>query len=142
MYARKAVQQREWTVFQKYGITQELTWLDVLRTTPGLTDTDIERYGTKPLLILIESYVLDCIGQLGSDRAKLAEEMAARAFRAAQSADWKGLIRGQLALSPTLDAEVRQLWTQNVQERKSRGIDVDPLAFARAFADDNFANSN
>ena len=43
-----------------------MAWLDVLRSTPGLSEDDVKRYGSKLLLVLIEAYMLDCIGKLAT----------------------------------------------------------------------------
>jgi len=59
-----------------------MAWLDVLRSTPGLSKGDVERYADKPLLILIEAYVLDCIGELEPERSSRATKMVARTFGA------------------------------------------------------------
>jgi hypothetical protein len=115
-----------------------VAWLDVLRSTPGLSEADIERYGTKPLLILVEAYVLDCIGELGSDRSALAGQMAARTFGGLPRPDWRTAVRANLGLPSGLDAEVRELWHKNLEEFGHQGLKADPVEFARAFADNNF----
>ncbi len=90
--------------------------LDVLRSTPGLSKGDVERYADKPLLVLIEAYVLDCIGELAAERASLASKMVARTFGTPPSSDWRSAIRLNLDLPASLDDEVRELWRGNLGE--------------------------
>lgn len=118
-----------------------MTWLDVLRSTPQLSEDDVKRYESKPLLILVEACVLDCLGQLDPGRSSLAREMVTRTFGGPELPAWRTAVRARLDLPEGLDSEVRQLWRRNEEEFRARGLKADPVAFAKAFADDNFGAS-
>ncbi len=105
---------------------------------PDLPDGDSERYRGKPLLLILESYVLDCIGHLSEERAQLTGEWVQQAFDG--DADWKETLRGQLRLAETLDGTLREMWRRKQRIAQATKIPLSPEAFAQMVVDENFAD--
>src|SRR4051812_44017767 len=79
------------------------------REQPAIMDDD--RYEGKPLLILLENYVLDCIGCLSNDKATKIVGVVQRVFGG--SDDWKATLRSSLQLDESIDENLRQMWVRN-----------------------------
>ena len=116
-----------------------MAWLDHLRRNPALSPEDVEHYANKPLLVLLENYVLDSIGELSPEKSELAGRMTARGFHVEATTDWRRLIRDKLDLPDSIDSEIVELWNRNRQRLAGTTTPADPVAFARAFVDQNFA---
>lgn len=87
------------------------------------------RYDGRPLLRLLDCYVLALTGSLDPGmEAKVAHYVRARY---GGSPDWKGTLRRLVNLPPDLDDRIRASW-----RAQPRG--TDPLAFALAVSDTNF----
>ena len=100
--------------------------------------TDISRYDDKPLLVIIENYILDVIGELNDENRKLTEKVVLDAFAA--EGDWHEALRKTLGLTIELDDELNALWAKNQQIAIEDQIELTPVAFAQMIDDDNFAN--
>ena len=99
--------------------------------------TEPERYQGRPLLVVLENYVLDCIGKLppgGSERLSTLMQQALGG-----GPDWKKTLRDMLHLDPSLDGELRELWTKNEALARQQGIELHPVQFAKMVVDENFA---
>lgn len=97
-----------------------------------------ERYTGRPLLILMENYVLDCIGELTADMANSSGEAVRKVFGG--GSDWKATLREKLQLESSLDDNMRHLWTRNQDIAKQNGVELHPVQFAKMIADTNFAH--
>jgi hypothetical protein len=96
-----------------------------------------ERYQGRPLLVVLENYVLDCIGKLppgGSERLSSLMQQALGG-----GPDWKQTLRDMLHLDPSLDGELCKLWTTNEALARQQGIELHPVQFAKMVVDENFA---
>ena len=87
------------------------------------------RYAGRPLLRLLDCYVLALTGHL-------APEMEARVSRIVKTmfgggSDWKATLKNTLALPPDMDERIHGLW-------QAQPEGSDPLRFACAVSDDNF----
>jgi len=96
-----------------------------------------ERYAGRPLLIVLEHYVLAVIGALAPDKRIAMRSVVQRVFGGGD--DWQTTVRQRLGMSEELDAEIRQLWTRNRKVAEERGVELHPVQFAKMFADENFA---
>lgn len=93
-----------------------------------------ERYKGRWLLLLLEFYVLDAIGELSAEREGAAREMTEKGFGEFEGNDWQGAMREGLRLHESLDEAIRENW-RAYQE----AVDTPaPEAFAVAFADQYF----
>ena len=95
------------------------------------------RYQGKPLLIVLENYVLHSIGALNPERYQVMQEIVQRTFGG--GADWKETIRNALRLEASLDEELRTLWRKNRESSKAQGLVLHPAQFAEMIVDKNFA---
>ena len=97
-----------------------------------------ERYKGRPLLILLENYVLDCIGELPPDKQALARSTVQRVFGGGD--DWRATMRERLQLVPTMDEALRGMWARNQELAKQSRQELQPIQFAKMVADQNFAH--
>jgi len=74
-------------------------------------EAEPERYSGRPLLIVLENYVLDCIGELGPDKQALARSVVQRVWGGGD--DWKATVREQLKLLPSTDEALHGMWSRN-----------------------------
>jgi hypothetical protein len=96
-----------------------------------------ERYAGRPLLIVLENYVLDCIGELPPDKQALARSVVQRVWSGGD--DWKATVRQQLHLEPGMDEALRGMWSRNKALAKQNNQHLHPIQFAKMFVDENFA---
>ena len=96
-----------------------------------------ERYQGRPLLIVLENYILDCIGKLPPESSEKLATLMQQALGGGP--DWKQTIREMLHLEQSLDQQLRDLWIKNEAIAKRDGIELHPVQFARMVVDENFA---
>ena len=96
-----------------------------------------ERYQGRPLLVVLENYVLDCIGKLPPGSSDRLTQMMQQVFGGGP--DWKQTLRQTLQLDPSMDEELRKLWTKNEALARAEGIELHPVQFAKMVVDENFA---
>jgi hypothetical protein len=88
-----------------------------------------DRYKGKPLLILLENYVLDCIGCLPKEKVPTITCMIQRVYGGGK--DWKATLRSTLRLDDSLDENLRQMWVRNQDLAKQANQPLPPEDFAR-----------
>jgi hypothetical protein len=103
-----------------------------------LPNVEPERYAGRPLLVFLEGYVLDCIGELAPDKQELIRTMVQKVFGG--DSDWKLTMRQQLHLGETLDERIREMWTRNQNIVKESNTELHPVQFAKMFVDEDFAD--
>lgn len=100
-----------------------------------------DRYAGRPLLIILENYVLDCIGELSPEKQKNMASVVQSVFGG--GGDWKQTLRETLHLDGAMDEQIRHSW------QTDKGVDiaiqqvfgeVSPDQFAQLFVDANFAH--
>ena len=92
------------------------------------------RPGDRPLLRLLEHYVLDTIGELSPADQAVARTMTARAFDLdSVPDDWREVLRDKIHFGTTLDTAIVQSWPA----QQARG--VSPVTYAVDFAAEYFA---
>jgi hypothetical protein len=84
-------------------------WISKSKEQPAFPNAD--RYNGKPLLILLENYVLDCIGYLPKEKVPAITSMIQRVYGGGD--DWKATMRSTLHLEDSLDESIRQTWIRN-----------------------------
>ncbi len=97
-----------------------------------------DRYAGKPLLILLENYVLDCIGALSPEKQATMQMAVQRVYGG--SPDWKATLRATLRLGEALDDDLRRMWGNNQQIARQTGRTLSPEEFAVMVADTNFGS--
>ena len=101
-------------------------------------EADPARYNGRPLLMIMENYVLDCIGELPQDKQEAMRMVVQKAFGG--GADWKKTVRQQVDLKDTVDDSIRQMWENNKRIARENNTVLHPVQFAKMFADENFGN--
>ena len=101
-------------------------------------DAEPERYKGRPLLIILENYILDCIGALEPERQQQVQAIVQRTFGG--GTDWKLTVRGVLYLEEGLDERLRRMWQQNQEIARANELVLHPVQFAKMVADQNFAH--
>jgi hypothetical protein len=96
-----------------------------------------ERYEGRPLILILDNYVLDCIGELASNKQALITTLVQKAFGGGP--DWKKTVREVLQLSESIEENIRSLWTQNREIAVQNKAELHPVQFAKMIVDDNFA---
>jgi hypothetical protein len=104
-----------------------------------MTDSASEgtRYTGRPLLIVLENYVLDCIGELTPEKQHGMRGIVQRVWEGGE--DWKATVRAQLDLQEGLDDDLRGLWEKNRHIAHDAGQELQSVDFARMIVDENFA---
>jgi hypothetical protein len=97
-----------------------------------------ERYEGRPLILILDNYVLDCIGELPSNKQALITTLVQKVFGG--GADWKKTVREVLQLSESIEDNIRSLWIQNREIAAQNNSELHPVQFAKMIVDDNFAD--
>jgi hypothetical protein len=97
-----------------------------------------DRYSGRPLVPLLECYVMWAIGQLGEVQAAILAEMTS-GLRSVYSAegDWSDVITAAMGWRPDMPQKIRDAWVRHARLRGG-GSALDAQAFAETFVDDNF----
>ena len=95
-----------------------------------------DRYKGRPLLLILDNYVLDCIGELPPDQQKGVGSLVQQVWGG--TADWKKTVRSILSLTKVMDENIRQLWETNQQIAKENNETLHPVQFAKMLVDENF----
>jgi hypothetical protein len=111
-------------------------WFRKRNVQPAPPDSD--RYRGKPLLILLENYVLDCIGCLPKDKEPTIASLVQRVYGGRD--DWKATLRSTLHLGDSLDKNLRQMWARNQDLARQANETLLPEDFARMVVDQNFSS--
>ena len=88
-----------------------------------------ERYEGRPLLRLLDCYVLALTGNLSPEMEAKVADTVRRNF--GEGPDWKVTLREATKLPSNMDERIRAIW-------RSQPVGTDPAAFALAVSDDNF----
>jgi len=96
--------------------------------------TDQDRYESKPLLRLIESYALAVIGELPEDSGAAVRLVVQRVWENADE-DWMSTLRSELHLGPSIDETIRENWLAYQEAARGAGVENSAIEFAKLFAD-------
>jgi hypothetical protein len=94
----------------------------------------VQRYEHRPLLLLIESYALDVIGELGDEQRSSLSSIAAKVWKAGSS-DWRTELRNQLGWAQTIDTTIVANWRAYRNAARAQRKPVSPREFAQMFGD-------
>jgi hypothetical protein len=96
------------------------------------------RYSGRPLVPLLECYVLWAIDELDENQAEILEAMAPglrSVYRA--SGDWQDVIAAAMRWPNDMPRRVQEAWARNLKLGRG-GSAPSAQRFAEAFVDDNF----
>jgi hypothetical protein len=96
------------------------------------------RYDGKPLLRLIELYVIDAVGALTKDQEQSLEAMAPKLCETfGTSGDWRAAIASAMGFPTTMSDSIREMWIKNQEIAKENGTSLTAESFAAMFVDAN-----
>ena len=97
-----------------------------------------ERYDERPLLLVLENYILDCIGELEDEKQGGMVTLIRKIFGGED--DWKATVRKVLEFDDELDVALRDMWQKNQQLARDENFSLHPVQFAKMCADENFSD--
>ena len=100
-------------------------------------EAEPERYEGRPLLLLVENYVLAAIGELPPEKAERVGAIVRRMWGGGD--DWMRTLRRELDLNDSVDESFRRMWARNQEIARQNGMELHPIQFAKMIADTNFA---
>ncbi len=96
------------------------------------------RYEGKPLLRLLECYVLRAIDELSAKDIALLEDMTPKLQQVYNSTGaWWEVIENVMELPSELPAAIREVWEKNMATAKDKELVLSPQHFAEMFVDQN-----
>ena len=98
------------------------------------------RYTGKPLLRLVDAYVLDAIGHLPAevDTALTEREPKYRESFAA-TGSWREIVAAEMQFPTGLQGAIREVWDKGrVKFLAEQGYEPDPGQFTQSFVDSKF----
>jgi hypothetical protein len=99
-----------------------------------------DRYKGKPLVRLLECYVLHAIGKLSSTDLTLLYEMTPKLRDVYQAqGDWYDIIESIMELPADMPERIVELWERNQELAKANGETLHPQDYAEMFVDQNLA---
>ena len=105
-----------------------------------MTDQSLtERYAGRPLLRLLDDYVLDVIGALPDETPPVLLKVVHLAYPNTPGHTWREVLENELELQPDLKRKILAMWLDYQQFMAGQGETADPSEFAVSFADANFA---
>ena len=100
------------------------------------------RYQEKPLLRLLECYVLWAIDQLPAEDALLMEDMTPKLEQIySVRGTWREIIEMVMELPPSMPVAIRDLWAKNTAIAQAKNLHLSPQQFAEMFVDQNLVSS-
>ena len=98
------------------------------------------RYTGKPLLRLVDAYILDAIGHLPPEvDAALTEREPGYRERFGATGSWRDIVAAQMRFPAGLPGAVREVWDKGrVKFVAEQGYEPDPGQFTRSFVDSKF----
>jgi hypothetical protein len=112
--------------------------LDIFKKTPQQSD----RYVGKPLLRLVDSFVLKCIGELDASSEAKLREMEPKLRQVYNcSGTWEEIIISQLHFGPDIQTAIRDMWLKNQAIAKQHQVTLTPMQFVEMFVERNVTNT-
>lgn len=91
------------------------------------------RYQGRPLLIILDNYILECLGVLAPEKQIGIAAIVKKPFGGGDN--WQKTLRGTLKLDDSIDETIRQAWSKFHTDNPG----ADPVSFAAGFSDRYFA---
>lgn len=97
------------------------------------------RYVGKPLLIVLDNYVLSTLGQLSLEKETESLSILQQLYGSRDS-NWRTILRTRFQISDSMDETVRQMWASDQERAEREGITLAVEDFARMVVNQNFAH--
>lgn len=103
-----------------------------------VASADPERYAGKPMLRLLELYVLWFLDHLSEDDASRLQAMAPKLTSTfGGDGTWQNAIATTMELPEKMPELIREMWTKNQQIAAENGVELPAQQFAEMFVDSN-----
>ena len=113
----------------------------LIKVSEGTTRVTSERYAGKPLLRLLELYVLWSIDELPpSDSASLTAMAPKLKDIYGGDGTWQSAVAASIRLPPEMPSLIRENWRRNQSIAAANSVTLDAQKFAEMFVDSNFAD--
>lgn len=97
------------------------------------------RHVGKPLLRLVELYVLWAIGELSQKEEDTLNAMAPKLQRLyGGGGQWHEAIERAVLMAADTSQQIQGMWTRNLEIARANGLKLTPQEFAEMIADSNF----
>lgn len=98
-----------------------------------------DRYEGRPLVRLLECYVLKAIGMLSfSDNESLISMGPKLSEIYGKSGAWDKIIEMEMGFPDNMPALILDVWNKNKKIAENNGVEIDPQVFSEMFVDENF----
>lgn len=99
-----------------------------------------QRYAGKPLVRLLDAYVLWAIGALPTEQAALLQQMTPKLRQTWNRTEdhWHDVVASQMQFPATMPASIRETWQRNQAVAATGRVTLTPVDFACMFVDQNF----
>lgn len=99
---------------------------------------DPERYTGKPLLRLLELYVIWAVGKLSDEDASRLQGMAPKLTEMyGGDGTWQSALATTMQMPENLPELIREMWAKNQTIASVNKVDLQPQQFAEMFVDSN-----
>lgn len=96
------------------------------------------RYHGKPLLRLIELYVIDSVGHLKPQDAVTLEAITPKLQELYNTkGDWRSAICKAMSFPESMNQNIKTLWAKNQKIAQEKGVSLSAEDFAVMFVDSN-----
>ena len=97
------------------------------------------RYDGKPLLRLLDLYVLRAIGELSPDQEENMNRIAPKLqARFGGGGQWHEAVERAVGMEAEAAQDIRDMWARNQEVARANGLTLTPEEFAMMVVDDNF----
>jgi hypothetical protein len=99
-----------------------------------------KRYAGKPLVRLLDAYVLWAIGALPPAQEASLQQMTPKLRQTWNRTEehWQDVLASEMHFPATMPATIREMWEKNQTIAVTSRVTLTPLDFAHMFVDQNF----
>ena len=101
--------------------------------------SDNSRYDGKPLLRLLELYILKALGELPAPEQETLDRMAPK-LQAVYGGNgtWHGALEAAVHMPADMPQQIRDMWAKNLEIAKAKNVPaLSAQQFAEMFVDEN-----
>jgi hypothetical protein len=97
-----------------------------------------DRYEARPLLRVLECYVLWAVGELSEQALALREVTPKLQATFRREGTWFEIVQGEMNFSPEITESLQAMWQRDQQAASQAGESLDHEAWAREVVDTHF----
>ena len=106
------------------------------------TFTPQDRYEGRPLLRLLDCYILDAIEQLPASQVATLEKLEPTFQKAfGSTGGWREIVEEQVGFLPSVKLQIELLWASYQEAQQRLGAKVVPAEFVREFVAQNIPDA-